>query len=73
MLALSIFYHSQKAYRLLSKLLCLPSKSSLLRSLRKYNLSPGFSDKVFDVLKLKVASMPQIACQCGVAFDEIFS
>ena len=71
MLALSIFYHSRKAYRLLSKLFCLPSKSTLLRSLRKFNLSPGFSDKVFDALKLKVASMSQIACQCAVTFDEI--
>ena len=34
-------------------------------------MSPGFSDKVFDALKLKVASMPQIACQCAVTFDEI--
>ena len=64
MLVLSIFYHSRKAY-------CLPSKSTLLRSLRKSNLSPGFSDKVFDALKFKVASMPQIACQCAVTFDEI--
>ena len=71
MLALSTFYHNRKAYRLLSKLLCLPSKSTLLRSLWKSNLSPGFSDNVFDALKLKVASMPQIACQCAVTFDEI--
>ena len=54
-----------------SILFCLPSKSTLLRSLRKSILSPGFSDKVFDALKLKVASMPQIACQCAVTFDEI--
>ena len=68
-LALSIFYHSRKAYRLLSKLFCLPSKSTLLRTLRKSNLSPG--DKVFDALRLKVASMPDIDCQCAVTFDEI--
>ena len=70
-LALSIFYHSRKAYRLLSKLFCLPSKSTLLRTLRKSNLSPGFNDKVFDALRLKVASMPEIDCQCAVTFDEI--
>ena len=26
---------------------------------------------MFDALKFKVASMPQIACQCAVTFDEI--
>ena len=71
MLNLSIFYHSQKTYRLLSRLFCLPSRSTLFRSLRKSNLSPGFSDKMFDALKLKFASMSQIACQCALTIDEI--
>ena len=71
MLALFIFYHSRKAYRLLSKLFCLPSKLTLLRSLRKSNLSPGFSDQVFNALKLKVARMPLHARQCAMTFDEM--
>ena len=69
MLALSKFYHSQNAYRLLSKLFCLSLKSTLLRSLWKSNLS--VSDKVFDALNLKVANIPHIACQCAATFDEI--
>ena len=40
-------------------------------SLWKSNLSPGVSDKLFDALNLKVANIPQIACQCAVTFDEI--
>ena len=70
-LALSIFYHSRKAYRLLSKIFCLPSKSTLLRSLRKSNLSPGFNDKIFSALELKVSSMSENSRQCALTFDEI--
>lgn len=61
MLALSIFYHSRKAYRLLSKLFCLPSKSTLLRTLRKSNLSPGFSDR-------SCSQRQELLRQCGCFF-----
>ena len=70
-LALSIFHRSRKVYCLLSKLFCLPSKSTLLTTLGKSNLSPGSTDKVFGALRLKVASMPHIDCQCAVTFEEM--
>ena len=54
MLALSIFYHSRKAYKLLQRVFCLPSKRTLQRSLAKSNIAPGFNDNVFSALKVKL-------------------
>ena len=54
MLALSVFYQSQKAYKLLSKLFALPSKRTLQKYMQNTNIMPGFNDGVFDALKLKI-------------------
>lgn len=71
MMALSIFYQSRKAYQLLSKLFALPSKRTLQRSLQKTNIMPGFSDTVFDALKLKVHTMDEKDRHVAVVFDEM--
>ena len=71
MLALSIFYQSRKAYRLLSKLLALPSKCTLQKSLQNTNIAPGFNDAIFQPLKLKVTTMHQNDKYVSLVFDEM--
>ena len=71
MLALSIFYHSRKAYKILGKFFRLPSKRTLLKTLQNSNISPGFSPKIFDALKLKTAEMENEDKQCVLVFDEM--
>ena len=71
MLALSVFYQSQKAYKLLSKLFALPSKRTLQKYMQNTNIMPGFNDGVFDALKLKVDNMdPKDRC-VALIFDEM--
>ena len=71
MLALSIFYQSRKAYRLLSKLFALPSKRTLQKSLQNTNIAPGFNDAIFQALKLKVTTMHQNDKYVSLVFDEM--
>ena len=71
MLALSVFYQSQKAYKQLSKLFALPSKRTLQKYMQNTNIMPGFNDGVFDALKLKVDNMdPKDRC-VALIFDEM--
>ena len=71
MLALSIFYQSRKAYRILSKLFALPSKKTLQRAMQKTNIMPGFVTFIFEALKLKVDSMEQKEKYVALVFDEM--
>ena len=71
MLTLSIYYQSRKAYKLLSKIFILPSRSTLQRSLQNTNISPGFNNTVLDALKLKVQSMNQKDRNVALMFDEM--
>ena len=71
MLALSLYYHSKKAYKLLSKMFKLPSKSTLQRTLQRSNVYPGFSEKVFSALKIKVNTLSEIDRNCAIVFDEM--
>ena len=70
MLALSVFYQSQKAYRLLSKLFALPSKRTLQKYMQNTYIMPGFNGGVF-ALKLNVEYMdPKDRC-VSLIFDEM--
>ena len=71
MLALSIFYHSRKAYKIIGKIFAMPSKRTLQRALQKCDVVPGFSEQLFDALKVKVQSMSEQDRQCAVVFDEM--
>jgi len=51
--ALSVFYQSRKAYKLLCKVLCLPSPRTLQRDLQKCNIYAGFSAAVMDMLSVR--------------------
>ena len=71
MLALSIFYHSRKAYKIIGKLFAMPSKRTLQRALQKSNIAPGFTDSLFSALKMKVNAMSELDKQCVLVFDEM--
>ena len=71
MLALSIYFHSRKAYKLLGKVFNLPSKRTLTRTLQRSNINPGFSEAVFKALKVKVDNMSKQDTQCAIIFDEM--
>ena len=70
MMALSIFYQSCKAYKLLSKLFALPFIRTLQRNLQNTNIFPGFNDSVFAALKAKIDTMDEKERHVAVIFDE---
>ena len=71
MLAPSIFYQSRKAYKILSKLFALPSKSTLQRTMQNTNIMPGFVEPVLDALKVKVSTMDHRDRYFALIFDEM--
>ena len=71
MFALSIFYHSRKAYRILQKLFVLPSKTTLKELLGKSKVYPGFDSNIFDALEKRVSKLPKQDRQCVLIFDEM--
>jgi hypothetical protein len=71
MFALSIYYHSRKAYRILGKLFTLPCKSTLTKLLSRTQISPGFHENVLLALKSKVSTFSDKDRQCALVFDEM--
>ena len=71
MMALSIFYQSRKAYKVLSKLFALLSKQTLQRSMQNTHVMPGFTDAIFNALKLKVGTMNEKDRCVALVFDEM--
>lgn len=69
--ALSLFYASPKAYKVCSKLFCLPSVSMLKVWLRRISLTTGFSDNVFQMLHRKAEVMTEMNRICCLVLDEI--
>ena len=71
MLALSILFHSRKAYKILSCFFILPSIRTLQRDLQKMHIKPGFSDSVLEALKVKVNAMDCRDQNVVLVFDEV--
>ena len=71
LLALSIFHRSPAAYRFMSSFLCLPSVRSLRRWLHGMQFEPGFCERVFCVLKQKVACMSSVDKMAVLVVDEM--
>ena len=69
--ALSLYHVSGKAYRLLSKLFCLPSKRSLLRWVSVLPDKPGLTDEAMEVIEQKVKTMNESSKQCIITLDEM--
>ena len=70
-LAISIYHASGKAYRLLSKLFILPTKSSLRRYISKMPTVPGFSQGTINIIKSKVSHLPDQEKLVTICMDEI--
>ena len=71
MLALSILFHSRKAYKILSHFFILPSIRTLQHDLQKMHIKPGFSDSVLEALKVKVNAMDCRDKNVALVFDEM--
>ena len=71
MLAMSVFFHSKKAYKILSRFFFLPSERTLQRDLQKMNMKPGFIDLLLEALKLKVSTMVEMDKNVALVFDEM--
>ena len=68
--ALSLYHLSGKSYKMVSKLFCLPSKSSILKWISKMPNCTGFTQPSMDVNAAKVKTMSSIAKMCVVSMDE---
>ena len=69
--ALSLYHISGKAYRLVSKLFYLPSKSSLLKWVSGLPRKPGLAEEALEVINKKVKTMNEVNRLCTISFDEI--
>jgi hypothetical protein len=69
--ALSLYYSSPQAYRMCCKLFCLPSVSMLRLWMSKIDVSPGFCEDVFVLMKQKGSKMTDSERVCALVFDEI--
>ena len=67
--ALALFHSSPKAYRMMRKLLCLPSVTALRRAMQKICIFPGFNANILAALRTKVSTLPSPLCV--LAFDEM--
>ena len=70
-LALSIYFHSKKAYCILSRLLVLPSMRALQCHLQKMSIEPGFVENVFVALGQKVCVFGDTDRFVSLVFDEM--
>ena len=70
-LAISIYHASGKAYRLLSKLFILPTKSSPFRYISKMQLCQVFSQGAFNIIKSNVSHLPDQEKLVTICMDEI--
>lgn len=70
-IAVSLYHASGKAYRMLSKLFILPSKTSLRRYISKMPAATGISQGALNIIKKKVESMSDDEKLCTLCMDEI--
>lgn len=69
--ALSLYFHGPKAYRQISKVLCLPHPRSLRKWLAEVPMTPGIIPGVLSALKDAVKDWPIKNRVCVIMFDEM--
>ncbi|CAB4034359.1 Transposable element P transposase [Paramuricea clavata] len=69
--ALSLYYISGKAYKLLSKFFKLPSKSSLMKWVAAFPTAPKLTPAAKEVLARKVNIMSESSKLCTITMDEM--
>ena len=70
-IAISMYHASGKAYRLLSKLFILPSKTSLRNYISRVPTETGISQATVNILQQKVSQMDPMERLCTLCMDEI--
>lgn len=70
-LCLSLQYASTKGYKVLWKILTLPSPRTLRASIECFDLEIGVSDTIIQMLKMKAQSMKDRDKLCVLALDEM--
>ena len=70
-IAVSLYHASGKAYRILSKLFILPTKSSLRRYISRMPAATGISQGALNIIKKKVDSMNELEKLCTLCMDEL--
>ena len=71
MFALSLWHASPKCYRLLRSTFCLPSITTLRRSMHSIKLEPGFNPSVIDAIKKQVEHYTMKDRLVSIVFDEM--
>lgn len=70
-IAVSLYHASGKAYRVLSKLFILPTKSSLRRYISRMPAATGISQGALNIIKKKVDNVNQQEKLCTLCMDEV--
>ena len=68
---LSLFHTSSKAYLMISRLFIMPSISTLRRTMQRFQIYPGFNEKILTAPMTTISSMPPNSALCAVEFDEM--
>lgn len=71
LLSLSLYKHSKKSYRLLSKLFTLPSRKTLSSLLSKIPIKTGLDETFLKVLGENVKHLKKKDKFCVILFDEV--
>lgn len=69
--ALGIYFLSPRCYKELQKELALPAIRSLHKFTQTWQIKPGINDKIFDVLAVKLNSLPLLERHCILCIDEM--
>lgn len=69
--ALSLFLLGPKPYKKLSRVIRLPSPSTLRKLTEHWKITPGFNEFMFKILKLRVPLMSDKAKDCILCIDEM--
>ena len=70
-LALLLFYKGPTAYSFLSKIFCLPSRTTLTTWMNSVTVLPGFNDDVFSGLEVRVRELQDRDRVCSLIVDEM--
>jgi len=69
--ALHLYFSSPRNYRELQKQFALPSVRSLQLFTQTWQIKPGINKKIFDVLSIKLNSLPPVERHCILCIDEM--
>lgn len=69
--ALQLFFLSPRNYRELKKQFALPSIRSLQSFTQTWKIKPGINNNIFDVLSVKLNSLPPLERHCILCVDEM--